>query len=91
MCHCYGYNLDENEIETLIKTFAKISDGVGGIEVFYENYLDDLSRMHFLKKMAYRYRLLYSVASDCHRVDQHFATGGDYTYYLKMKEALAKK
>ena len=90
LCHCYGYSLDENEIETLVKTFAKTSDGVGGIEVFYENYLDDPSRMHFLKKMAYRYRLFYSVASDRHRVDQHFATGGDYTYYLKMKEALAK-
>lgn len=69
LAHSYDYRLSEEEIETLVKTFADISAGKGAIEVFYENYLDNLQRMHFLSKMAYRYRLIPSVASDRHRED----------------------
>lgn len=57
------------------------------MEVYYEKYLNDPEKMNFLKALQVKYGLLASVASDRHRTDQSFATGGDISYYRKMLEA----
>lgn len=51
LCHPFGYNLTKEEIETLIGTFAEISHGIGGIELYYERYLKNYDFMQFLKSL----------------------------------------
>lgn len=74
--HPYRYMFDEEEIEQLIKYFKEIAGKQAAMEVFYERYLSDISRMEFLKKMQEKYNILASCGSDHHRPNQPFATGG---------------
>lgn len=84
LCHPFGYMMNQEEIEEMVRDFAAAAEGVGGMEVYYELYLDDPEKMQFLYKMQERYGLLPSAASDRHRKDQPFATGGDKTLFLNM-------
>lgn len=88
LCHPFGYNLTKDEIETLIETFTKISHGIGGIELYYEKYLNNPDFMKFLDRMSSKYNLFPSVASDKHRPDQPFATGADISCYKEMLRIL---
>lgn len=88
LCHPFGYNLTKEEIETLIGTFAEISHGIGGIELYYERYLKNYDFMQFLYKMVSKYNLFTSVASDKHRLDQPFATGANIFCYKEISRIL---
>lgn len=91
LCHPFGYALELDEIEALIRTFAEVVNGRGGgLEVFYERYLPETERMHFLKTMAKKYQLVESVASDRHRYGQPFASSGDENQYQKILKLLRK-
>lgn len=74
LAHPYGYAMDEAEMETLISDFKTAAGSLGGMEVYYELYVRNQERMTFLKKMAAKYGLLVSVASDRHRGEQPFAS-----------------
>lgn len=91
LCHPFGYSLSKVEIETLVRTFAEYSCGIGGIELYYERYLENSDRMEFLHKMTSKYKLFPSVASDRHRPDQPFASGGDISCYQNMLKILQNK
>lgn len=79
------------EISNLIEEFNNAAEGVGGIEVYYEKYLDDPEKLKFLYQQKEKYGLLASVASDRHRMDQPFATGGDYPYFQEMIRLMKQK
>lgn len=91
LCHPYGYSFREPEIELLVKQFAKASKGAGAMEVYYEKYLDDPHKISFLEELQKKYSLMASVASDRHRPDQPFATGGNIEYYKKMLDSLKRR
>ena len=91
LCHPFGYSLSKEEIETLVRSFSEVSQGIGGIELYYERYLEDSDRMDFLRKMASEYKLFPSVASDRHRPDQPFANGGDISCYQEMLKIINNK
>ena len=78
-----GFSTKE-EIEKLIRDFAQIVQGRGGLEVYYEIYLNQPEKMTFLKEMQEKYQLLPSVSSDRHRTDEPFASGGTYPLYQAM-------
>lgn len=88
LAHPYGYAMDEAEMETLISDFKTAAGNVGGMEVYYELYVRNQDRMTFLKKMAEKYGLLASVASDRHRGGQAFASTDGLDLYEKMLETL---
>lgn len=88
LAHPYGYAIDEAEMETLISDFKIAAGSYGGIEVYYELYVRNQERMTFLKKMAAKYGLLVSVASDRHRGGQAFASTDGLDLYEKMLETL---
>lgn len=88
LCHPFGYSLEKDEIETLVKRFADIAGDKGGMEVYYENYLDDSNKIAFLKELSEKYGLFVSASSDRHRPFQPFASVGDYSMYLKALERL---
>lgn len=77
LAHPYGYMFNEEEIEQLIKHFKEVAGEKAAMEVFYERYLLDSSRMYFLRKMQEKYKILASCGSDRHRPNQPFATGGN--------------
>lgn len=77
LAHPYGYMFNEEEIEQLIKHFKEVAGEKAAMEVFYERYLSDSSRMNFLRKMQKKYKILTSCGSDRHRPNQSFATGGN--------------
>jgi hypothetical protein len=91
LAHPYGYRLDENEIEQLISVFQEMAGDIGGLEVYYERYINDLERMEFLHSMARKYNLLPSVASDRHREPQPFASTEGLALYERMLEKLHKQ
>lgn len=103
LAHPYGYSMDEQEIELLIKEFSWLvrqecsysAGGKGtlpaGMEVYYEKYLTDPERMKFLKDMQKRYGLLASAGGDRHREGQPFCTGGDYILLEKLCSTLKKR
>ena len=84
LCHPFGYSMNMEEIDELVKNFSDAAEGIGGIEVYYECYLDDAERMQFLYELQMKYGLLPSAASDRHRSDQPFATRGDHSLYQDM-------
>ena len=88
LAHPYGYAMDEAEMETLISDFKIAAGSYGGMEVYYELYVRNQERMTFLKKMAAKYGLLVSVASDRHRGGQAFASTDGLDLYEKMLETL---
>lgn len=88
LAHPYGYAMDEAEMETLISDFKITAGSYGGMEVYYELYVRNQERMTFLKKMAAKYGLLVSVASDRHRGGQAFASTDGLDLYEKMLETL---
>lgn len=88
LAHLYGYALDESEMEQLIFDFKAAADSIAGMEVYYELYVKNPERMAFLRKMAEKYELLASVASDRHRVGQPFASTDALDLYEKMLGAL---
>ena len=88
LAHPYMYSMNDEEMERLISDFKDAAGSVGGIEVYYEAYLEKPERMIFLKNMAKKYNLLASAGSDRHRADQHFCTAGDMRLFTKMINAL---
>ena len=84
LAHPYGYALDESEIERLILDFKAAAGRIAGMEVYYELYIKNQERMTFLKKMAEKYELFASVASDRHRTGQPFASTDGLDLYEKM-------
>ena len=76
--------LNLTKIEKLIRDFAQIVQGRGGLEVYYEIYLNQPEKMTFLKEMQEKYQLLPSASSDRHRTDEPFASGGTYPLYQAM-------
>ena len=88
LAHPYGYALDEAEMERLISDFKAAAGSVAGMEVYYELYVRNQERMAFLKRMAEKYELLASVASDRHRAGQPFASTDGLDLYEKMLRAL---
>ena len=91
LCHPFGYSLDLVEISNLINEFNNAAEGVGGIELYYEKYNGDSEKLKFLHEQQDKYGLLASVASDRHRMDQPFATGGDYSCYQEMLRVMKEK
>ena len=61
------------------------------MEVYYELYVRNPERMTFLKKMAEKYELLASVASDRHRAGQSFASTDGLDLYVEMLRTLHDK
>ena len=84
LAHPFGYGITKEEIEKLIRDFAQIVQGRGGLEVYYEIYLNQPEKMTFLKEMQEKYQLLPSASSDRHRTDEPFASGGTYPLYQAM-------
>lgn len=91
LAHPYGYALDESEMEQLISDFKAVAGHVAGMEVYYELYVKNPERMTFLKKMAEKYELLASVASDRHRAGQPFASTDGLDLYVEMLRTLHDK
>ena len=88
LAHPYGYSLNEEEIEQLVRDFKQAAGAVAGMEIYYEMYLNDPVRMEFLKKLQIKYDLLASCGSDRHRTDQPFATGGTIELFRVMLNVL---
>lgn len=100
LAHPYGYSLNEEEIEQLISDFKECatydekpdlileSSFPMGMEIFYERYLSDDSRVEFLKRMQKKYNLLASAGSDRHRENQPFCSEGDYDLFKIMLQTL---
>ena len=100
LAHPYGYSMNEMEIEQLISDFKDCALRGGksdkrrepftaiGMEIYYERYLSDESRLDFLQKMQRKYNLLASAGSDRHRGNQPFCSAGDYELFEKMLLAL---
>lgn len=88
LAHPYGYLLNEENIEKLIADFKEVSGKTGAMEVYYELYLDNPKRMTFLKRMAEKYGLLASAASDRHREGQPYATTDGLSFYREMVRVL---
>lgn len=84
LAHPFGYGITKEEIEKLIRDFAQIVQGRGGLEVYYEIYLNQPEKMTFLKEMQEKYQLLPSASSDRHCTDEPFASGGTYPLYQAM-------
>lgn len=84
LAHPYGYALNEAEIEQLIIDFKKSAGALAGMEVYYEKYLQEESKVNFLRKMQKKYNLLASASSDRHRVEQPFASAGDIKLFEDM-------
>lgn len=84
LAHPWGYGIGEQEIRQLISDFKSVSGELGGLEVYYELYLDDPEKMNFLRCMALEYDLLPSAASDRHRAPQPFASTNGLAMYQKM-------
>lgn len=103
LAHPYGYSMNEMEIEQLISDFKNCalrsdkSDKCNelfnaiGMEIYYERYLPDESRLNFLQKMQKKYNLLASAGSDRHRENQPFCSAGDYELFDRMLLALTAR
>ena len=81
-------SLEAAEMEQLIADFKQAAGDIAGMEVYYEQYIGDLSRMEFLKLMQKKYGLLASAGGDRHGSGQTFASCGDISLYEKMVIAL---
>ena len=64
LAHLYYFGLDEKENLRLVETFKKLAGEHGGMEVYYERYTQE--QRAELKRIADRYDLMYSAASDFH-------------------------
>ena len=83
LAHPYSYHkLNMDEVINIIESFHEISDGTGGLEVYYQHYTKE--QQESLRKIAEKYDLVPSVASDRHRVEQPFANYGGYSFYKEM-------
>lgn len=91
LCHPFGYLFTLEEINSLIETFTDVAGDVGAMEVYYEEYLKNPKKMKFLREQQKKHKLLISAASDRHRVNQPFASSGDYSYYREMVRKLASE
>ena len=78
-----------DEVIDMIESFHEISDGTGGLEVYYQHYTKEQQKS--LRKIAEKYDLVPSVASDRHRVEQPFASYGGYSFYKEMLVRLEKR
>lgn len=94
LAHPYGYSMNEMEIEQLISDFKDCAlygnkkFTTVGMEIYYERYLSDGSRLDFLQKMQKKYNLLASAGSDRHRENQPFCSAGDYELFDRMLRGL---
>lgn len=104
LAHPYGYGLQQDEVEQLIRDFRQaaagetascrsaVQDGClpAGMEVYYQMYLDepDSRRVALLEELQRKYGLLASAGSDRHRPDKSFCTGGDYRLFEEMVRSL---
>ena len=84
LCHPYFYNLYENEIDRLTADFKACCGEIGGIEVYYEAYLENPGRISFLENLAGKYSLYPTSSSDRHRAEQGFASAGDIQLYRDL-------
>lgn len=64
LAHLYYYQLSDNESELLIKRFKELAGSNGAMEAFYGRY--DQNQRKALMKLADKYDLMYSAASDFH-------------------------
>lgn len=76
LAHLYYYQIDDQEQIRLLKIFKKLAGNSGGMEVFYDRYTEQ--QRAELKRLADRFDLMYSAASDFHgqhkedTLDNHF-------------------
>ena len=90
LAHPYSYHkLNADEVIDMIESFREISGGTGGLEVYYQHYTKE--QQDSLRKIAGRYDLVPSVASDRHRTEQPFANYGGYSFYKEMLVRLEKQ
>ena len=83
LAHPYSYHkLNMGEVINMIESFHEISDGTGGLEVYYQHYTKE--QQESLRIIAEKYDLVPSVASDRHLVEQPFASYGGYSFYKEM-------
>ena len=76
LAHPYHYHCTEEEVLKLIKDFRSFAgQGAAGIEVFYSKYNENQRRE--LEKIAKKYQLYPSAASDRHAQKDKFERGED--------------
>lgn len=85
LAHPYHYGYTEAQIEAFVADFRSVTDQPLGLEVYYKKYSP--SQMEYLRKLAEKYRLLPSASSDAHKRTHAFMKG-DYSLYLRMKNAM---
>lgn len=90
LCHplSYPFQLSQDEVKELIRYFSDICNHIGGVEVYYEEYVSNIEKIRFLKEQQLKNGLIASVGSDRHREDQIFATKGSYSCYLEILNRL---
>ncbi len=64
LAHLFYYQLSDNNSELLVKRFKELAGPNGAMEVFYSRY--DQEQRSALMKLADKYDLMYSAASDFH-------------------------
>lgn len=64
LAHLYYYDMSEQNNIRLVETFKELAGVHGGMEVFYGRYTAE--QRQELKRLADRYGLMYSAASDFH-------------------------
>ena len=89
LAHPYHYHMEDGEVEDLIRSFRSISDAPMGMEVYYWKYVKSSPQLvKTLEKLAVKYSLLPSAASDRHKVDFPFMKG-KYTLLEDMRKSLS--
>ena len=76
LAHPYHYHFNDEQVENLVRTFADsvgLAGSGGGIEVYYSKYGDD--QVEKLEKLAEKYDLYPSAASDLHKKKHKFVKG----------------
>ena len=90
LAHPFFYGRNLSGIEKMISEFASCLNGFrGGLEVYYQDYVDCAERISFLEAMAEKYHLVPTAASDRHHPWQSFAEYGSQEELEKMKQAAA--
>lgn len=71
LAHPFTYGLSDDAIPTLIHNFAQANGD--GLEVYYNDYLVDESKIELLSSLANKHGLFASISSDHHRTKDPFA------------------
>lgn len=90
LAHPYGYELNKEEIEVLVKTYKEIAGYKAGMEVYYEVYKNEKDKLDHLIQLSKQYDLLPSASSDRHTKNEEFATMGDIELYNNMLKRLSE-